>query len=274
MLSSPAVPETPRPASSARLEGKAAVVTGGGRGIGAAVALALAEAGASVVVSARSRDEIEAVAGELRDRGHVAWAVPCDVTDPAQVFTLAETAGEHLGRIDILVNNAGIVTSAPLRSLTLETWNRILAVNATGVFLCTKAFLPGMVERGWGRVVNVASIAGKTGGPYISAYAASKHAVIGFTRSLAAEVATTGVTVNAVCPGYVDTPMTDGSVARIVEKTGADPETVRETMRRTSPQNRLMQPEEVALAVVNLCDPAARGINAQAVVVDGGGVQS
>ena len=170
-----------------------------------------------------------------------AWAVPCDVTDPAQIFGLAEIAGERLGRVDILVNNAGTVSSAPLKSLTLETWNHILAVNATGVFLCTKAFLPGMVERGWGRVVNVASIAGKTGGPYISAYAASKHAVLGFTRSVAAEVATTGVTVNAVCPGYVDTPMTDRSVERIVEKTGADPEAVRETMRRTSPQNRLMR---------------------------------
>ena len=257
-----------------KLEGKGAVVTGGGRGIGAAVARALAEEGASVVVSARSQDEIEAVAEELRADGHAAWAVPCDVTDPAQVFGLAEAGGEHLGQADILVNNAGTVTSAPLKALTLELWNRILAVNATGVFLCTKAFLPGMVERGWGRVVNVASIAGKTGGPYISAYSASKHAVIGFTRSVAAEVATSGVTVNAVCPGYVDTPMTDRSVDRIVEKTGADPEAVRETMRRTSPQNRLMEPEEVALAVVNLCHPGAKGINGQAIVVDGGGVQS
>ena len=257
-----------------RLEGKGAVVTGGGRGIGAAVARALAQEGASVVVSARSVDEIEAVAEELRGEGHAAWAVACDVTDPVQVFGLAEAAGEHLGQVDILVNNAGTVTSAPLKLLTLELWNRILAVNATGVFLCTKAFLPGMAERGWGRVVNVASIAGKTGGPYISAYSASKHAVIGFTRSVAAEVATTGVTVNAVCPGYVDTPMTDRSVDRIVEKTGADPEAVRETMRRTSPQNRLMEPDEVALAVVNLCHSGARGINGQAVVIDGGGVQS
>ncbi len=257
-----------------KLEGKRAVITGGGRGIGAAVASALAEEGASVVVSARSENEIESVAEELRGRGHTAWAVPCDVTDPAQIHGLAETAAERLGQVDILVNNAGTVTTAPLKSLTLESWNRTLAVNATGVFLCTKAFLPGMVERGWGRVVNVASIAGKTGGPYISAYSASKHAVLGFTRSIAAEVATTGVTVNAVCPGYVDTPMTDRSVERIVEKTGADPEKVRETMRRTSPQNRLMEPQEVALLVLNLCDPGARGMNGQAVVIDGGGVQS
>ncbi len=257
-----------------RLEGKGAVITGGGRGIGAAVARALAAEGAAVVVSARTGSEIEAVADELRGGGHAAWAVPCDVTDPAQVFALAERAGEHLGQVDILVNNAGTVTSAPLKSLTLEEWNRTLAVNATGVFLCTKAFLPAMVERGWGRVVNVASIAGKIGGAYISAYAASKHAVLGFTRSVAAEVATTGVTVNAVCPGYVDTPMTDRSIARIVEKTGADPDEVRRTMRETSPQKRLMEPEEVALAVANLCDPAARGMNGQALVIDGGGVQA
>ncbi len=257
-----------------KLEGKTAVITGGGRGIGAAVAGSLAEEGVSVVVSARSESEIDAVAEQLRSRGHAAWAVPCDVTDPTQVSGLAETATEHLGQVDILINNAGTVTSAPLKSLTLETWNRTLAVNATGVFLCTKALLPGMVERGWGRVVNIASIAGKTGGPYISAYSASKHAVIGFTRSVAAEVATSGVTVNAVCPGYVNTPMTDRSVERIVEKTGADPESVRETMRRTSPQNRLMEPEEIALVVVNLCDPGARGMNGQAVVIDGGGVQS
>jgi NAD(P)-dependent dehydrogenase (short-subunit alcohol dehydrogenase family) len=257
-----------------KLEGKTAVITGGGRGIGAAVAEALAEEGVSLVVSARSEDEIESVAAGLRDRGHAAWAVPCDVTDPAQVFGLAETAGERLGPVDILINNAGTAPSAPLKSLSLDVWNHTLAVNATGVFLCTKAFLPGMVERGWGRVVNIASIAGKTGGPYISAYAASKHAVIGFTRSVAAEVATTGVTVNAVCPGYVDTPMTDRSVQRIVEKTGAEPEAVRDTMRRTSPQNRLMEPDEVALAVLNLCHPGARGMNGQAVVIDGGGVQS
>jgi 3-hydroxybutyrate dehydrogenase len=257
-----------------RLESKGAVITGGGRGIGAAVARALADEGASIVVSARTESEIDAVATELRGQGHTAWSVPCDVTDPAQIFTLAQTAAERLGRVDILVNNAGTVTSAPLKSLSLEEWNRTLAVNATGVFLCTKAFLPGMIERGWGRVVNVASIAGKMGGPYISAYAASKHAVLGFTRSVAAEVATSGVTVNAVCPGYVDTPMNDRSVARIVEKTGAEPEQVRDTMRKTSPQNRLMEPEEVALLVVNLCDPRAAGLNGQAVVLDGGGVQS
>ncbi len=250
------------------------MVTGGGRGIGAATARALAEAGARVVVSARSVDEIERVAEELRQAGHEAWAVPCDVTQPDQVSALGVAAAEKLGHVDILVNNAGIAHSAPLKAIRLEDWNRLLAVNVTGTFLCTQAFMPAMLERDWGRVVNVASIAGKIGAAYIAAYAASKHAVLGFTRSVAAEVATSGVTVNAVCPGYVDTPMTEQSVARIIEKTGAAEQVVRENIERTSPQRRLMEPEEVADLVVSLCDPRAKGITGQAVVLDGGGVQS
>ncbi len=257
-----------------RLAGRGAVVTGGGRGIGAAVASALAEEGARVVVSARSTGQIEAVAAELRDRGADAWAVTCDVSDPEAVRALAAAAAEKLGGVDILVNNAGIARSAPLKSLSLEEWNTIQAVNATGTFLCTQAFLGPMVERGWGRVVNIASIAGKMGAAYIAAYAASKHAVIGFTRSVAAEVATTGVTVNAVCPGYVDTPMTEGSVANIAAKTGHDADRVMQNLRAMSPQNRLMEPEEVAYLVLTLCDERARGVTGQSLVLDGGGVQA
>lgn len=256
------------------LEGRGAVITGGGRGIGATVAAALVDAGARVVVSARSADQIEAVAAELREAGGEAWAIPCDVSDPERVRSLAEQAAERLGNVDILVNNAGIARSAPLKALTLEEWNLILAVNATGTFLCTQAFLGPMVERGWGRVVNVASIAGKMGAPYISAYSASKHAQIGFTRSVAAEVAQTGVTVNAVCPGYVDTPMTVGSVANIVDKTGVAEEKVMRNLRAQSPQNRLMEPEEVAYLVLALCDRRAAGVTGQSLVLDGGGIQS
>ena len=201
------------------LTNRGAVVTGGGRGIGAAVAGALAEAGARVVVSARSQDEIDRVAGELRRAGRQAWAVSCDVTDPERVRHLAAAARERLGRVEILVNNAGIASSAPLKAITLEEWNRLLAVNATGTFLCTQAFVPAMIEAGWGRVVNIASIAGKAGHAYIAAYCASKHAVIGFTRAVAVEVARKGITVNAICPGYVNTPMTDQSVANISAKT-------------------------------------------------------
>lgn len=250
------------------LQGRTAVVTGGGRGIGAAVAFALSEAGARVVVAARSRVEIESLAQALRERGRDVVPEACDVTNPASVHALAKAAG----KADILVNNAGVASSAPLKAIALEDWNRLFAVNATGTFLCTQAFVPGMVERGWGRVVNVASVAGLTAGPYIAAYAASKHAVLGFTRAVAAEVAASGVTVNAVCPGYVNTEMTRQSVKRIMEKTGKSQEAALQAILERSPQKRLVEPEEVAHAVLSLCDEGARGINGQAIVIDGGGL--
>ena len=187
---------------------------------------------------------------------------------------LAREAGARLGAVDILVNNAGVAPSAPLRSITLESWNRTFAVNTTGTFLCTQAFVPGMVERGWGRVVNVASIAARAGASYIATYAASKHAVLGFTRSIAAELAPSGVTINAVCPGYVDTGMTEESVARIVAKTGISREKAAAAILATSPQRRLLEPAEVAYLVVSLCHPLAKGVNGQALVVDGGSILS
>lgn len=256
------------------LENRGAVVTGGGSGIGAATARTLAAAGAKVVVSARSVEQIEAVSEELRQSGHQAWAIPCDVTAADQVEELASRARELAGPIQILVNNAGVAASAPLKHISLEEWNRLLAVNATGPFLCTQVFMPGMLETGWGRVINVASIAGKIGAPYIAAYCASKHAVVGFTRAVAAEVAAKGVTVNAVCPGYVDTPMTDVSVANISAKTGLSENEARERLFSASPQGRLIEPEEVAALIASLCELAAKGINGQAIVVDGGMVQT
>lgn len=249
-------------------------MTGGGRGIGAATARALAAAGARVIVSARSVEQIEAVKVELQQAGHEAWAIPCDVTDPAQVESLADQAKQLAGPIQILVNNAGIAASAPLKRITLEAWNRILAVNATGPFLCTQAFMPEMLATGWGRVVNVASIAGKIGAPYISAYCASKHALLGFTRAVATEVAASGITVNAVCPGYVDTPMTDESVANISQKTGLSETQARQHLFSSSPQDRLIEPEEVAYLIASLCEPTARGVTGQAIVLDGGMVQT
>ena len=256
------------------LADRSAVITGGGRGIGAAIAAALAERGVRVLVSARSADQIEAVADELREGGAEAHAVPCDVSDPAEVRSLAEQARELLGPVDILVNNAGFAPSAPLAAIDLEGWHQVFAVNVTGTLLCSQAFAPGMADRGWGRVVNVASIAGRVGAPYIAAYAATKHAVVGLTRALGAEMAKSGVTVNAVCPGYVDTPLTEASIARIVDKTGISEDDVLQHMRESSPQGRLMDPSEVAYLVVCLCEDDARGINAQAIVVDGGGVQA
>jgi NAD(P)-dependent dehydrogenase (short-subunit alcohol dehydrogenase family) len=156
--------------------------------------------------------------------------------------------------------------------LTLEEWNRLFAVNATGTFLCTRAFLPGMLERGRGRIVNVASVAALAGARYIAAYASSKHAVLGFTRCAAAEVAARGVTVNAVCPGYVDTSMTAESVARIARETGRTEAEARGSLLATNPQGRLIEPDEVAHAVLALCAEESRGINGQAIVIDGGGL--
>ena len=257
---------------SGRLEGRGAVVTGGGRGIGAAVALALAAEGARVVVAARTAAEVESVAGEIESSGGAAWPVQVDVTDPASVDALAEAARGRLGDVEILVNSAGVAHSAPLARQTLEQWERIFAINVTGTFLATKAFLPAMMERGRGRVINLASVAGLAGARYIGAYAASKHAVVGFTRSIAAEAAPRGVTVNAVCPGYVDTRLTDESVARIVERAGLSEAEAREAILATSPQRRLIEPEEVARAVTWLCEDAARGVNGQTIVIDGGGL--
>jgi len=252
------------------LEGRGAVVTGGGRGIGRAVARALAEEGASVVVTARSTKEIEGVAAELAADGLVAHALPCDLADEGSVAKMAERAIALVGTVDVLVNNAGIALSNPVKRLPLEEWNRILAVNATGTFLCTRAFLQGMIDRRWGRVINVASVAGLRGGRYIAAYTASKHAQVGFTRALAAEVADQGITVNAICPGYVDTPMTEYSVSRIVEKTGLPQDEALERILALSPQHRLIRPEEIAHVALMLCGKNGEGISGQAIAIDGG----
>ncbi len=257
-----------------RLVGKGAVITGGGRGIGAAVARGLVEEGASVVLAARTVAQVEAVAEELTADGHRAWAVPCDVTDPEQVANLAAVANDHLGKIDILVNNAGIAIAGPVKSIRLKDWEKVMAVNTTGTFLCARAMMPAMAERGWGRVVNVASIAGLAAGQYISAYAASKHAVIGFTRAAAAEMAAHGVTVNAVCPGYVETAMTEKTLDNIEAKTQLGRDQGRKMLEKVSPQERLFAPEEVAYLVLCLCDPRARGVNGHALVLDGGALHT
>lgn len=254
------------------LSGRTALVTGAGRGIGRATALGLARAGASVALGARTVAEIEAVAAEVRGLGGRAAAGACDVSRPDEVRRLFEQARAELGPVDILVNAAGVAPSALLHRTTTEQWRAALDTNLSGCFYTLREALPGMMERGFGRVVNVASIAGKTGYPYIAAYAASKHGVLGLTKCAALETAAKGVTVNAVCPGYVDTPMTDASVARIVERTGLDPADVRKRLEDMSPQRRLFSVDEVVALTLYLCSDAARGITGQALSVDGGTV--
>jgi NAD(P)-dependent dehydrogenase (short-subunit alcohol dehydrogenase family) len=256
------------------LAGKSAVVTGGGQGIGAAVARALAHRGARVLVAARHREAVEAVATEIRAAGGAAWATGCDVTAPPDVAALATTAGERLGAVDILVNNAGSASSAPLARITLEEWHRLFEVNATGTLLCTQALLPAMAERGWGRIINIASIAGLEGARYIAAYCAAKHAVVGFTRAVARESAGSGVTVNAVCPGYVDTPLTDRTIERISQRLKAPPADALQAILTHSGQPRLVTADEVAETVVGLCDDSAAAITGQAIVLDAGALRA
>jgi len=254
------------------LSGRAALVTGAGRGIGRAVALALARAGANVALGARTTSELDAVAAQIHGLGARAAACACDVSRPDEVRRLFEQARSALGPIDVLVSAAGVAPSALLHRTTTEQWRAALDTNLSGTFYCLREALPDMIERGFGRVVNVASVAGKTGYPYIAAYAASKHGVLGLTKCAALETAAKGVTVNAVCPGYVDTPMTDASVARIVERTGIGPAEVRKRLEDMSPQRRLFSVDEVASLTLYLCSDAARGITGQALSLDGGTV--
>lgn len=241
-----------------------ALITGGATGIGLAAAEALAACGVRVTLAARNGERLAAAAERIG-----AHAVTMDVRDEASVAA-AFAAARRQGPIDILVANAGIALSAPLAKTDLALWSETLAVNLTGAYLCARAALPDMQAAGWGRIVNVASIAALKGYAYIAAYAASKHGLLGFTRALAQETAKSGVTVNAVCPGYVDTDIVARAAANIADKTGMDEAAARAALYRFNPQERLIAPAEVAAAIVWLCSDAAASVNGAAIPITGG----
>lgn len=256
-----------------RFKDKVALVTGGGRGIGRAIAFAFAREGARIAVLARTLEQIETVAAQIaKECGVDTMHAECDVSIKESVEHAFLTVRERFGQIDVLVNNSGIAESAPLVRTSDEMWDRHIAINLNGTFYCTRAALPLMLDRGWGRIINIASVAGKTGAPYISAYTASKHGVVGMTRSVALEVATRGVTVNAICPGYVETDMATHAIENIMAKTSKTTDEARDILNRMSPQNRLITPEEVAALALLLASEEGRGINGQAINVDGGSV--
>jgi NAD(P)-dependent dehydrogenase (short-subunit alcohol dehydrogenase family) len=248
------------------LKGRHALVTGGGRGIGLAIARSLTEAGATVTILGRQADTLERA---VADRAAHA-AVVADVTDADAVQAAVSEAIARNGPVDLLVANAGAAVSAPFTKSTSDLFRHMLDVNLLGVTNVTQAVLGGMIERRFGRVIAVASTAGLKGYPYVSAYCAAKHAVIGFVRALALETARSGVTVNAVCPGYTDTDLVAESLDRIMTKTGRTREQALEELTRHNPQGRLIEPSEVAQTVLWLCSEGARSVTGQAIAVAGG----
>lgn len=255
----------------APLAGRHAVVTGAGRGLGAAIADELARLGASVTLMGRTEEPLQCGAADIASRhGTKARGIRCDVTEQSSVRHAFAEAREQLGPPLILVNNAGIAESAPFGRTDAELWRRVLDTDLTGAYLCAEQVVPIACANGWGRIVNVASTAGLRGYAYLTAYCAAKHGLIGFTRALAQETAKLGVTVNAVCPGYAETALVAEAIARIVAKTGRAADQVRADIVRHNPQERLIQPEEVARAVGWLCLPESSSINGQAIALDGG----
>jgi NAD(P)-dependent dehydrogenase (short-subunit alcohol dehydrogenase family) len=249
-----------------------ALVTGAGKGIGEAIAVTLAGEGIRVAVAARTQTDLERVAASIREKGGEAIPVVCDVTNPDSVAAAVEEVKRSLGPLTVLVNNAGAAESHKFLGHDDALWQRMIDLNLNSVYYVTKAVAPMMVEAKWGRIINVASIASKVGGKYVAAYTAAKHGVLGLTRALAVEFVSYNITVNAICPGYVDTPLTDKAIANITNRTKMSEADARAALEKVSPQNRLVTPAEVAHVALMLVGGDARGITGQAINVDGGTV--
>ncbi len=254
--------------------GKIVLVTGAGRGIGKAIALAFAAKKNRVVITGRTASALEEVAAAIRATGAEVLASPCDVTRKAQVKNLQQNIERHFGAVQILVNNVGIAPAAGFLEMPDDLWDEVMRVNVSAAYNCCKTFLSAMVTARWGRIVNIASTVARVAYPGISAYATSKHAVLGLTRSLAVETARSGVTVNAVCPGYVNTELTRENAQRLAEKRGQSLDEALALMAASCPQRRLIEPEEVAYATLMLASDHAGGITGQAIHVDGGAVMA
>ncbi|MFZ6780126.1 SDR family NAD(P)-dependent oxidoreductase [Undibacterium sp. Ji83W] len=253
-----------------KLQGRHALVTGGGKGIGLAIAQALLSEGATVTLAGRSEATLQEAVASL-EYAKVQYVV-MDVSDVESVQAAFELSHGRDGRIDILINNAGQASSASFLKTDAKLWQNMLDVNLNGSFICMQQALPAMLEAGWGRIVNVVSTAGLKGYAYVSAYCAAKHGVIGLTRAVALEVAAKGVTVNAVCPGYTETDIVKDAIANIVAKTGRTEEQAKVELAAGNPQKRLVQPQEVADAVLWLCMDGASAMNGQSIAVAGGEV--
>lgn len=253
---------------------KIVLVTGASGGIGEAIAGEFARSGAVVVVSSRNEEKLQALAGRLERDGGQALALCCDIMDRKQVADLCTMIEDRIGTVQILINSAGIAPAASFVEMSDAVWDDVLGVNLTGTYNCCKIFLPGMLRSGWGRIINIASTAAKVAYSHVSAYTTSKHGVLGLTRSLALETAKLGVTVNAICPGYVDTELTRENARRMADNTGKSVEEVLKRFAESSPQKRLIAPAEVAGLALMLASEKAAGITGQAINVDGGAIMA
>jgi NAD(P)-dependent dehydrogenase (short-subunit alcohol dehydrogenase family) len=257
-----------------RLDQKTAFITGASRGIGRAIALEFARSGANVVLTARSEHDLETLATEIRALGRRALTIPCDLNEPSSLDAAVAQAQSELGPIDVLVNNAGITQGVKFTAMTPELWRRIMTVNVESAVRLMQLTLDPMAARGWGRIINIASIAAKSGLRYSAAYNASKHALLGVTRSVALDYAQKGVTVNAICPGWVLTEMAEETVQNIQQKTGRSREDAIHSLVKDVPMARMIEPLEVAALATFLASDHARGITGQGYNIDGGTVQN